>query len=223
MTFRAEFEDSEMKHPSANTACASASASIVTPALTLAAAPAAASSAAPVKAESLTSELVKALHAATQDSKLGLYEYAIIPVLQDIIPRLPATSPRGQPLEWLDLRPLLESALEHTKHKVAHLLDQNDNPHSARLTFLQECIAKPPFVAAAPASSILPPASASSSLGSATSNANSKQRVDAAAESQDSAKSLTAEHSGAAVSAQSTPASSTAAAAHTSAASSPQT
>ncbi len=195
MTFVTEFDEPELKRPSANTAAASPkpASSASTPV------PTPVASAAAVKAESLTSELVKALHAAARDQP-ELYENTITPVLQDVIPRLPATSPRGQPLEWLDLRPLLESALEHTKQKVAPHVEQKDTPHHQRLKFLQECIAKPPFTAAAPASSTCPPALVSSALGSATSNANSTQQVNATAESQGAGKLITAEPSGAAVS-----------------------
>ncbi len=123
-------------------------------------------------------------------------------MLQRYVPLLPTTSPvNGQPLKWLDVRPLLLSTLESTKQNLAnpppHSSDYYLSKCSAKCAYLQELLSKPLFGGAAPASSTLPPASPSpsSSSGSAT---NSKRQIDATAERQGSPKRLKASPSPAA-------------------------
>ncbi len=140
---------------------------------------------------SLTTQLVETLHAAAVAMR-ELYDTAIIRALQDVIPDLPATSPfAGQPLEWLDLRPLLVSALEFTKQKVAvspPLTPDSDyyvvGMHKD-LSFLQAAITNPPFVAASPAT----PSVASTTR---TAEAIAKRQIDAGGQNQGSAKRLKA-------------------------------
>ncbi len=65
-----------------------------------------------VKQPSLTVQMVQALQSLGAANSVN-YETAIIPALRLVIPTLPTTSPlNGRPLEWLELRPLLVSAVE---------------------------------------------------------------------------------------------------------------
>jgi hypothetical protein len=156
---------------------------------------------------SFTSQLVDVLHAAALASP-QLYETKIVPVLLDVIPDLPATAPlSGQPLEWLDLRPLLLSAFEYTKQRVdvlsktARGLSELSSLRENRdhLPKLQELIAKPLFVAATTASSTLPPAASASgsSDASAASAASAATASASAASAATFAPAASGEHSGA--------------------------
>ncbi len=65
-----------------------------------------------VKQPSLTAQMVHALQSIGAANSVS-YETAIIPALRSVIPTLPTISPlNGRPLEWLELRPLLVSAVE---------------------------------------------------------------------------------------------------------------